>query len=189
MPTLSHFAMRRRMRLSAIEQNLVHHSGSGRLAKPSPWGTSTSYSLPASWRTLLRVRIDKTQGEYKESASPSIADMRADADFSGSGTGTDVREAPNVARPLPTLTARPWGSRVQGRSAASPERRLVLADRCRSRPGCLPTMRVQLHGFPSAQGLPARSGRHGSCEYRNVLRELDRDAPSFASSWFSSTVR
>src|SRR6266849_5553537 len=27
--------------------HLVHHSGSGRLAKPSPWGTSTSYSLPA----------------------------------------------------------------------------------------------------------------------------------------------
>jgi hypothetical protein len=25
----------------------VHHSGSGRLARPSPWGTFTSYSLPA----------------------------------------------------------------------------------------------------------------------------------------------
>src|ERR1700691_630030 len=29
----------------------AHHSGSGRLARPSPWGTFTSYSLPASWRT------------------------------------------------------------------------------------------------------------------------------------------
>jgi hypothetical protein len=29
----------------------VHHSGSGWLARPSPWGTFTSYSLPASWRT------------------------------------------------------------------------------------------------------------------------------------------
>jgi len=29
----------------------VHHSGSGWLARPSPWGTCTSYSLPASWRT------------------------------------------------------------------------------------------------------------------------------------------
>jgi len=29
------------------EQNLVHHSGSGWLARPSPWGTCTSYSLPA----------------------------------------------------------------------------------------------------------------------------------------------
>ena len=29
----------------------MHHSGSGRLARPSPWGTFTSYSLPASWRT------------------------------------------------------------------------------------------------------------------------------------------
>jgi len=33
------------------EQKLVHHSGSGWLARPSPWGTCTSYSLPASWRT------------------------------------------------------------------------------------------------------------------------------------------
>jgi len=29
------------------------------LAKPSPWGTSTSYSLPASWRTLLWVNRDR----------------------------------------------------------------------------------------------------------------------------------
>ena len=33
----------------------MHHSGSGRLARPSPRGTFTSYSLPASWRSLLRV--------------------------------------------------------------------------------------------------------------------------------------
>ena len=32
----------------------MHHSGSGRLARPSPWGTFTSYSLPASWRTQSR---------------------------------------------------------------------------------------------------------------------------------------
>jgi hypothetical protein len=36
-----------RDQIVAREQSLVHHSGSGRLAKPSPWGTSTSYSLPA----------------------------------------------------------------------------------------------------------------------------------------------
>src|SRR5262249_23858350 len=34
----------------------VHHSGSGWLARPSPWGTCTSYSLPANWRTLLQVQ-------------------------------------------------------------------------------------------------------------------------------------
>src|SRR5262249_32235944 len=28
-------------------RDAVHHSGSGRLARPSPWGTFTSYSLPA----------------------------------------------------------------------------------------------------------------------------------------------
>src|SRR5262249_5731120 len=33
----------------------AHHSGSGWLARPSPWGTCTSYSLPANWRTLLEV--------------------------------------------------------------------------------------------------------------------------------------
>ena len=37
-------------------RDAVHHSGSGRLARPSPWGTFTSYSLPASWRTPLRVK-------------------------------------------------------------------------------------------------------------------------------------
>ena len=34
-------------------RDAAHHSGSGWLARPSPWGTSTSYSLPASWRTPL----------------------------------------------------------------------------------------------------------------------------------------
>ena len=28
-------------------RDAAHHSGSGRLARPSPWGTLTSYSLPA----------------------------------------------------------------------------------------------------------------------------------------------
>src|ERR1700686_4846319 len=36
-------------------RDAAHHSGSGRLARPSPWGTFTSYSLPASWRTPNRV--------------------------------------------------------------------------------------------------------------------------------------
>jgi len=42
------------------EQNLVHHSGSGWLARPSPWGTFTSYSLPASWRTPSRANCRHT---------------------------------------------------------------------------------------------------------------------------------
>ena len=36
-------------------RDAAHHSGSGWLARPSPWGTFTSYSLPASWRTPHRV--------------------------------------------------------------------------------------------------------------------------------------
>ena len=36
-------------------RDAAHHSGSGWLARPSPWGTFTSYSLPASWRTPERV--------------------------------------------------------------------------------------------------------------------------------------
>src|ERR1700722_18483271 len=39
-------------------RDAAHHSGSGRLAKPSPWGTCTSYSLTASWRTPFRVKSD-----------------------------------------------------------------------------------------------------------------------------------
>src|SRR6202142_257642 len=37
-------------------RDAAHHSGSGRLARPSPWGTFPSYSLPASWRTPHRVK-------------------------------------------------------------------------------------------------------------------------------------
>src|ERR1700676_4708345 len=36
-------------------RDAAHHSGSGRLARPSLWGTFTSYSLPASWRTRCWV--------------------------------------------------------------------------------------------------------------------------------------
>ena len=44
-------------------RDAAHHSGSGRLARPSPWGTFTSYSLPASWRTPLWVNLRRTQCE------------------------------------------------------------------------------------------------------------------------------
>jgi hypothetical protein len=36
-------------------RDAAHHSGSGWLARPSPWGTCTSYSLPANWRTPVWV--------------------------------------------------------------------------------------------------------------------------------------
>ena len=75
-----------------------------------------------------------------------------------------------------------WGSGDRGRSAASPLRRPVRADRCRSQWSCLPTRRVRHHGSPSAQGLPVRSRRYGLCGYRHVLLVRDRDAPAFASS-------
>ncbi len=39
-------------------RDAAHHSGSGRLARPSPWGTFTSYSLPASWRTPEWVKSE-----------------------------------------------------------------------------------------------------------------------------------
>jgi hypothetical protein len=38
-------------------------------------GTFTSYSLPASWRTLNRVRVGRTQSEQMSSASPRKADL------------------------------------------------------------------------------------------------------------------
>ena len=42
----------------------MHHSGSGWLARPSPWGTSTSYSLPASWRTPFWAIVVAAPNEF-----------------------------------------------------------------------------------------------------------------------------
>jgi hypothetical protein len=65
---LAHGLPCERFTAALASRTSVHHSGSGRLAKPSPWGTSTSYSLPASWRTLLGVRAGKSLNEHIESA-------------------------------------------------------------------------------------------------------------------------
>src|SRR5271168_4480667 len=68
-------------------RDAAHHSGSGRLAKPSPWGTSTSYSLPASWRTpswVIRVVLTYLQHvRYPARLRPAIAG----ADHPGRGDG------------------------------------------------------------------------------------------------------
>jgi hypothetical protein len=60
-------------------RDAAHHSGSGRLARPSPWWTFTSYSLPASWRTRLwvisgRFGSGRPSGSGRDTveASPSI---------------------------------------------------------------------------------------------------------------------
>src|SRR5262249_1902702 len=59
-------------------RDAAHHSGSGWLARPSPWGTCTSYSLPANWRTPLRVTPGRTQVEHIEYASPPKSGHLAD---------------------------------------------------------------------------------------------------------------
>ena len=46
-------------------RDAAHHLGSGWLARPSPWGTLTSYSLPANWRTLLQGQTRKSSGRAK----------------------------------------------------------------------------------------------------------------------------
>src|SRR6266481_3184423 len=52
------------------EQNLVHPSGSGRLARPSPWGTFSSYSLPAFLaHSVPGVKLRRTQDEHMFSGS------------------------------------------------------------------------------------------------------------------------
>jgi len=56
-------------------RDAAHHSGSGRLAGPSPWGTFTSYSLPASWRTPFRVKVRNTHPEKMSSALPPNSDI------------------------------------------------------------------------------------------------------------------
>src|SRR6185312_6966437 len=42
---------------------------------------------------------------------------------------------------------------ARGRTAAFPSLHPVRPDQCRSRRGCLLTMRVRLRGFPSARGF------------------------------------
>ena len=51
--------------------------------RPQGWRARSAYRNASIGGLVsqLRAIIDKTQGEYKESASPLIADMRADIDF------------------------------------------------------------------------------------------------------------
>src|SRR5260221_10470029 len=49
--------------------------GRGGWLNPSPWGTSTSYSLPASWRTPFGVKLRRTECEHMFSALPSNSDV------------------------------------------------------------------------------------------------------------------
>ena len=58
---------------------------------------------------------------------------------------------------------------ARGRTAAFPSWHPALSDHCRSRQGCLPTVRVQLRGCSSAQRFRAHSRRYGLCGYRHVL--------------------
>ena len=65
-------------------RDAAHHSGSGWLAKPSPWGTFTSYSLPASWRTRLWVNNGPDGPETPLPGSPEERTSADRPDWSGS---------------------------------------------------------------------------------------------------------
>jgi hypothetical protein len=54
-------------------QNLVHHSGSGWLARPSPWGTRTSDSLPAF---LAHSLVGQSQTDYSLRRWPAVRRSR-----------------------------------------------------------------------------------------------------------------
>src|SRR6266478_3091722 len=56
-------------------RDAAHHSGSGRMASPFPWGTFTSYSLPASWRTQSRVTGPVNAARFM--TAPSTSQRRA----------------------------------------------------------------------------------------------------------------
>src|SRR5262249_43191545 len=66
-------------------RDAAHHSGSGWLARPSPWGTCTSYSLPANWRTPLGVKLRRTQREQIESATPHFPDLHGASGYFAEG--------------------------------------------------------------------------------------------------------
>src|SRR6266480_6975493 len=56
-------------------RDAAHHSGSGWLAKPSPWGTSTSYSLPAFLAHSELGHFRKSLSARVTSAYPPRADI------------------------------------------------------------------------------------------------------------------
>ena len=72
-------------------RDAAHHLGSGWLARPSPWGTFTSYSLPANWRTLLRVNNRLGMG-----AGGSARSRRRIVSYLGDDPGDIVGDLPPV---------------------------------------------------------------------------------------------
>src|SRR5262249_43276819 len=50
-------------------RDAAHHSGSGWLARPSPWGTCTAYSLPANWRAPLWANMREIKLKQREGGS------------------------------------------------------------------------------------------------------------------------
>jgi hypothetical protein len=64
-------------------RDATHHSGSGWLARPSPWGTCTSYSLPANWRTPLRVNRVVVAGWRRVRSTPNSRPTGAPYRLSG----------------------------------------------------------------------------------------------------------
>jgi hypothetical protein len=84
-------------------RDAAHHSGSGWLASPYPWGTFTSYSLPASWRTLRWVKTGRTQSEQMSSELPLKVDILDEVSMSQKCTNIDVffgagaDDVPNVS--------------------------------------------------------------------------------------------
>ena len=82
-----------------------------------------------------------------------------------------------------------WLASARGRTVAFLSWHPALADRCTSRQGCLPTMRVRLRGCSSAQRFRAHWRRYGPCGYRHVLQVPARDTESFACALLSWTVQ
>jgi hypothetical protein len=74
------------------------------------------------------------------------------------------------------------GANARGRNAAFPSLRPVLADRCRSPQGYLPSMRVRHRGCSSAQRFRAHSRLYGWCGYGHaVLIDCSRTADAWVS--------
>jgi hypothetical protein len=65
--------------------------GVGWLARPSPWRTFTSYSLPASWRTPLGVRFARREAPPRTAALPPTAERLTLAERLYSGSCPDLK--------------------------------------------------------------------------------------------------
>jgi hypothetical protein len=112
-------------------RDAAHHSGSGRLARPSPWGTFTSYSLPAFLAHSESGQKRRFGRQPMTSDLPSTTDLRRNARPSPFTISRlqlhETRVAGQIAGPITEIAGR---HQKQGKGdAACPRRKVFVGQR------------------------------------------------------------